>query len=62
MCIRDSAKANAALAKTRAENVKAALVAAGFAADHVDLDKPAATTDTSESYAGARRVEVTVKD
>lgn len=56
------AKANAALAKTRAENVKAALVAAGFAADHVDLDKPAATTDTSESYAGARRVEVTVKD
>ncbi len=55
------AAANAALAKTRAENVKAALVAAGFAADRIDLDKPAEATDTSESYAGARRVEVTVK-
>ena len=27
-----------------------------------DLDKPAAATDSSESYAGARRVEVTVKE
>ena len=56
------AKANAALAKSRAEKVKAALVAAGFLADRIDLDKPAAATDSSESYAGARRVEVTVKE
>ena len=56
------AAANAALSKSRAEQVKAALVAAGFAADQIDLDKPAATTDTSDSYAAARRVEVTVKE
>ena len=56
------AAANAALSKTRAEQVKAALVAAGFGADRIDLDKPAATTDTSDTYAAARRVEVTVKE
>ncbi|WP_199553273.1 OmpA family protein [Sandaracinobacteroides hominis] len=55
------AAANAELSKNRAEQVKAALVAAGFAADRVDLDKPAAPTDTSEGYAAARRVEVTIK-
>ena len=56
------AAANAALSKNRAEQVKAALVAAGFAADRIDLDKPVAATDTSETYAAARRVEVTVKE
>ncbi len=56
------AAANAELSKTRAEQVKAALVAAGFGADRIDLDKPAATTDTSDTYAAARRVEVTVKE
>ena len=56
------AAANAALSKTRAEQVKAALVAAGFAGDRIDLDKPVAATDTSDSYAAARRVEVTVKE
>ncbi|WP_374389675.1 DUF937 domain-containing protein [Sandaracinobacter sp.] len=54
--------ANAELSKSRAEQVKAALVAAGVAADRIDLDKPAEATDTSDSYAAARRVEVTVKD
>lgn len=56
------AAANAELSKTRAERVKAALVGAGFAADRIDLDKPAATTDTSDTYSAARRVEVTVKE
>ncbi|MCG2842817.1 OmpA family protein [Sandaracinobacter sp. RS1-74] len=56
------AAANEALSKSRAEQVKAALVAAGFAADRIDLDKPAASTDTSDSYAAARRVEVTIKE
>lgn len=55
------AAANEVLSKTRAEQVKAALVAAGFAADRIDLDKPVAPTDTTDSYAAARRVEVTVK-
>ncbi len=55
------AAANAALSKSRAEQVKAALVATGIAADRIDLDKPAAATDTSDTYAAARRVEVTVK-
>ena len=56
------AVANAELSKNRAEQVKAALVAAGFAADRIDLDKPVAATDTSDTYAAARRVEVTVKE
>lgn len=56
------AAANARLSKSRAEQVKSALVAAGFPADRIDLDKPAAATDTSDSYAAARRVEVTVKE
>jgi outer membrane protein OmpA-like peptidoglycan-associated protein len=56
------AAANAALSKSRAEQVKAALVATGIAAERVDLDKPVAPTDTTESYAAARRVEVTVKE
>lgn len=56
------AAANAALSKNRAEQVKAALVATGFPADRIDLDKPVAATDTSETYAAARRVEVTVKE
>lgn len=56
------AAANAALSKNRAEQVKAALVAAGFPTDRIDLDKPVAATDTSDTYAAARRVEVTVKE
>lgn len=55
------AAANAALSKNRAEQVKSALVAAGLPADRIDLDKPVAPTDTSETYAAARRVEVTIK-
>lgn len=55
------AAANAELSKNRAEQVKSALVAAGLPADRIDLDKPVAPTDTSESYAAARRVEVTIK-
>ncbi len=54
--------ANAELAKNRAEQVKAALVAAGFDEARIDLDKPVDATDTTDSYAAARRVEVTVKE
>jgi outer membrane protein OmpA-like peptidoglycan-associated protein len=57
-----NAAQNAELSKNRAEQVKAALVAAGFPADRIDLDKPVAPTDTSDSYAAARRVDVTIKD
>lgn len=56
------AAANARLSKSRAEQVKAALVAAGFAADRIDLDKPAQATDVTDSLAAARRVEVKVKE
>ena len=56
------AAANAWLSKSRAEQVKAALVAAGFAADRIDLDKPAQATDVTDSLAAARRVEVKVKE
>lgn len=55
------AAANEALALSRAEAVRDALVAAGVAADRIDLDRPADNTDTSDSYAAARRVEVTIK-
>jgi outer membrane protein OmpA-like peptidoglycan-associated protein len=59
-----NAAANAELSKTRAQNVKAAIEALGIAADKVVLEKPADTTAAAAGagYAGARRVEVTVKD
>lgn len=56
-----NAAANAALSKSRAENVKAALVAAGFPADKITLEKPADATGTGATNAKSRRVEVVVK-
>jgi outer membrane protein OmpA-like peptidoglycan-associated protein len=53
---------NAELAKHRAQNVAAALVAQGIAADAIDLVKPAAATDTGTTKAEARRVDITVAD
>jgi outer membrane protein OmpA-like peptidoglycan-associated protein len=52
--------ANEALAKTRAESVSTALLAAGVAASQLSLDKPMVTTG-SGTAAEARRVEVSIK-
>jgi K(+)-stimulated pyrophosphate-energized sodium pump len=48
------------LAKSRAQTVQAALVAAGVAADRIDLVKPI-STDGGDDLKEARRVEVSVK-
>ena len=56
----DPAK-NAELSKSRAEAVKAALVAAGVAEDRVVLEKPAETTDTGATNAASRRVDVMLR-
>ena len=48
------------LAKSRAQTVQAALVAAGVAADRIDLVKPI-STDGGGDLKEARRVEVSVK-
>ena len=48
------------LAKSRAQTVQAALVAAGVAADRIDLVKPV-STDGGGDLKEARRVEVIVK-
>ncbi len=48
------------LAKSRAQTVQAALVAAGVAADRIDLVKPV-STDGGGDLKEARRVEVSVK-
>lgn len=53
---------NAELAKNRAENVAAALAAAGIARDRVDLDKPSETSPGESSYAADRKVEVSIKE
>ena len=58
---RGDAKANALLAKKRAQGVAAALKAAGVPEDRIVLDKPADTTPDGDSNANARRVEVTLK-
>jgi outer membrane protein OmpA-like peptidoglycan-associated protein len=54
------AKRNHDLAKSRAQTVQAALVAAGVAADRIDLVKPL-STDGGGDLKEARRVEVSVK-
>ena len=51
---------NQDLAKSRAQTVQAALVAAGVAADRIDLVKPI-STDGGGDLKEARRVEVSVK-
>lgn len=53
-------KRNQDLAKSRAQTVQAALVAAGVAADRIDLVKPI-STDGGGDLKEARRVEVSVK-
>ena len=55
-----SAGHNHDLAKSRAQTVQAALVAAGVAADRIDLVKPI-STDGGGDLKEARRVEVSVK-
>jgi K(+)-stimulated pyrophosphate-energized sodium pump len=54
------AQRNHDLAKSRAQTVQAALVAAGVAADRIDLVKPI-STDGGGDLKEARRVEVSVK-
>lgn len=55
-----STQRNHDLAKSRAQTVQAALVAAGVAADRIDLVKPI-STDGGGDLKEARRVEVSVK-
>lgn len=55
-----TAERNHDLAKSRAQTVQAALVAAGVAADRIDLVKPI-STDGGGDLKEARRVEVSVK-
>lgn len=57
-----NAAANAELSKKRAQNVAAALKAAGVAADRVVLEKPANTeAGAAVSNAEARRVEIVIR-
>jgi outer membrane protein OmpA-like peptidoglycan-associated protein len=56
-----NAARNAELSKNRAQAVAKALEAAGVPAAAINLEKPAASTDTDVSAAEARRVEVVVK-
>ena len=58
---RGNAARNEELAKDRAEQVQAGLVAAGIAADRIELVRPEANTDTNVSLDEARRVEVVVR-
>ena len=53
---------NEELSKNRAQKVLAALVAAGIAANRIDLDKPADITPGEVTYSNDRKVEVKVKD
>ena len=55
-----NAAANAALSKSRAQNVAAALEKAGVAASAITLEKPADSTSSSTG-AESRRVEVAVR-
>ncbi len=59
---RGNAEFNAQLSKSRAFAVRDALTKLGVLATAMDLVKPADTTDTTDSLAGARRVDVTVED
>lgn len=56
-----NAAANAELSKNRAKAVQAALVAQGIAEDRTVLEKPAEATDSSDSNAASRRVEVVLR-
>ncbi len=56
-----NAALNAALSKKRAQGVAKALEGAGIPATAINLEKPAATTDSAVTAAEARRVEVVVK-
>jgi outer membrane protein OmpA-like peptidoglycan-associated protein len=56
-----NAAMNSELSKKRAQGVAKALEAAGIAPAAINLEKPAATTDTAVTAAEARRVEVVVK-
>jgi outer membrane protein OmpA-like peptidoglycan-associated protein len=58
---RGDAAFNAELAKDRAVNTKAALVAAGIPEDKIDLDKPADIVGGDASLAEDRRVTVRIK-
>lgn len=53
--------ANAELSKKRAQGVAKALEGVGIPATAINLEKPAATTDSAVNAAEARRVEVVVK-
>ena len=52
---------NAELSKQRAQAVKAALEAAGVAADRAILEKPAEASDTGATNAASRRVDVMLR-
>ncbi|MDP2417348.1 MAG: OmpA family protein [Hydrogenophaga sp.] len=53
---------NAELAKQRALSVRAVLLGAGVAESRLELKKPEAMPDMTDSNAEARRVEVTIAD
>lgn len=53
---------NAQLAKDRATKVRDALVAAGIAADRIDLDKPSDIVGDGTTLAAERKVEVKIKE
>jgi outer membrane protein OmpA-like peptidoglycan-associated protein/predicted flap endonuclease-1-like 5' DNA nuclease len=59
---RGGAAYNAELARNRAENVKAALEAAGLPGDRIDLDKPADIVGDGSTYSEERKVTVRVKE
>ena len=59
---RGNAAFNAELSKNRAFAVRDALAKLGVPLTAMDLVKPADTTDTTDSLAQARRVDVTVED
>jgi hypothetical protein len=59
---RGNAEFNAQLSKSRAFAVRDALAKLGVPMTAMDLVKPAETTDTTDSLAQARRVDVTVED
>lgn len=56
-----NAVANAELSKRRAQQVRAALIAAGVSEAAIKLDKPADTNGRAVTNAESRRVEVTVR-
>lgn len=59
---RGDAAFNAELSKNRAKAVAAALATTGVPADVIDLEKPPETTDSVDSLAEARRVDIRIKD